>query len=96
MHGINQANSAVTYRFAEPGQPLPLVLSQSYSTDNVIRIPVEPKTIGDHIRRRRLDLKLLQKDVAKNRALRNPTRSVLERHSSAAVPDSGSPLRRPW
>jgi transcriptional regulator with XRE-family HTH domain len=30
----------------------------------VVRIPTELQTIGDHIRRRRLGLKLLQKDVA--------------------------------
>jgi transcriptional regulator with XRE-family HTH domain len=30
----------------------------------VIRIPTEPRTVGDHIRKRRLGLKLLQKDVA--------------------------------
>jgi transcriptional regulator with XRE-family HTH domain len=64
LHGVKQANIAVTYRFAEPSQPLPLMLPQSYSNGKVIRIPVEPKTIGDHIRKRRLELKLLQKDVA--------------------------------
>jgi len=30
-----------------------------------ISYPDNPKTIGDHIRKKRLDLKLLQKDVAK-------------------------------
>jgi hypothetical protein len=50
--GVKQAKIAVRYRFAQPGQPMPLVLAQSYITGTV-RIPVEPKTIGDHIRRRR-------------------------------------------
>jgi DNA-binding transcriptional regulator YiaG len=30
----------------------------------VIRIPVAPRTIGDHVRKRRLAIKLLQKGVA--------------------------------
>jgi len=40
------------------------VLPQSYSTGRVIRIPVQPQTVGDHIRKRRPGLKLFQKDVA--------------------------------
>jgi DNA-binding XRE family transcriptional regulator len=44
---------------------MPLVMPQSYSTGSVIRIPLEPNTVGDHIRKRRLSLKLLQKDAAK-------------------------------
>jgi transcriptional regulator with XRE-family HTH domain len=62
--GVRQAEITVTYRFSQPDQPMPVVLPQSYSTGRVIRIPVEPKTVGDHIRRRRLGLKLFQKDVA--------------------------------
>ena len=62
--GVKQAEITVTYRFSQPHQPMPLVLPQSYSTGRVIRIPVEPKTVGDHIRKRRLGLKVYQKDVA--------------------------------
>jgi DNA-binding transcriptional regulator YiaG len=41
------------------------VLSQSYAAaGRVVRIPAEPKTIGDHIRRRRLAQKMLHKEVA--------------------------------
>jgi transcriptional regulator with XRE-family HTH domain len=43
---------------------MPLALPQSDSTGRVIRIPVAPQTVGDHMRKRRLGLKLLQKDVA--------------------------------
>lgn len=64
-HGVKQARTTVTYRFSQPDQPMPLVLPQSYSPVRVVRIPVEPKTIGDHIRKRRLELKLEQKDVAR-------------------------------
>lgn len=45
-------------------QPMPLVLPQSYSTGSLIRIPTEINTVGDHIRRRRLGLKMLQREVA--------------------------------
>lgn len=62
--GVKQARTTVTYRFSQPDQPLPMVLPQAYSTGRVIRIPVVPQTVGDHIRKRRLGLKLLQKDVA--------------------------------
>ena len=62
--GVKQAEITVTYRFSQPDQPMPLVLPQSYSTGRVIRIRVEPKTVGDHIRKRRLGLKVYQKDVA--------------------------------
>jgi site-specific DNA recombinase len=62
--GVKQTRTTVTYRFSQPDQPLPLVLPQSYSAPRVIRIPKQPQTVGDHIRRRRLVLKLLQRDVA--------------------------------
>jgi transcriptional regulator with XRE-family HTH domain len=62
--GVKQSSITVTYRFSKPDQPMPLVLPQSYNTGSVIRIPSEPQTVGDHIRRERLSLKLLQKDVA--------------------------------
>lgn len=62
--GVKQTRTTVTYRFSQPDQPMPLVLPQSYSAGRVIRIPTEPHTVGDHIRRRRLGLKMLQRDVA--------------------------------
>jgi site-specific DNA recombinase len=62
--GVKQTRITVTYRFSQPDQPMPLVLPQSYSTGRVIRIPVALQTVGDHIRKRRLALKMLQKDVA--------------------------------
>ena len=67
--GVKQSKITVTYRFSQPDQPMPLVLPQSYSTGSVIRIPVKPRTVGDHIRLRRLGLKLLQKDVAEQLGL---------------------------
>ena len=62
--GVKQSTVTVTYRFSQPDQAMPLVLPQSYSTGPVIRIPAQPQTIGDHLRKRRLGLKLLQREVA--------------------------------
>jgi hypothetical protein len=45
-------------------KPMPLVLPQSYSTGSVIRIPTQLTTVGDDIRKRRLELKMLQREVA--------------------------------
>jgi transcriptional regulator with XRE-family HTH domain len=62
--GVKQSEITVTYRFSQPDQPMPLALPQSYSTGRVVRIPTQLQTVGDHIRKRRLVLKMLQKDVA--------------------------------
>ncbi len=62
--GVKQSKIIVTYRFSQPDQPMPLVLPQSYTTGSVIRIPTQPQTVGDHIRRRRLGLKMIQRQVA--------------------------------
>ena len=62
--GAKQTRTTVTYRFSQPGQPMPLVLPQSYNTGRVVRILTELNTVGDHIRRKRLDLKMLQREVA--------------------------------
>jgi transcriptional regulator with XRE-family HTH domain len=62
--GVKQNKTTVTYRFSQPGEPMPLLVPQEYGGSRVVRIPIQPRTIGDHIRRRRLALKLLQKEVA--------------------------------
>ena len=69
--GVKQTKTTVTHRFHQP-DAMPLVLPQSYSAARVVRIPVEPKTVGDHIRSRRLALKLLQRDVAERMVSRSP------------------------
>lgn len=63
--GVRQNAITVTYRFSQPDGPMALTLAQSYSAGGVVRIPREPSTIGDHIRRTRLALGLLQRDVAR-------------------------------
>jgi transcriptional regulator with XRE-family HTH domain len=62
--GVKQSKTTVMYRFSQPDHPMPLVLPQSYGSGRVVRIPTQPQTVGDHIRRRRLALHLLQRDVA--------------------------------
>jgi transcriptional regulator with XRE-family HTH domain len=63
--GVKQSRITVTYRFSQPDQPMPIVLPQSYSTGRVVRrIPAVPQTVGDHIRRKRLSLKMLQREAA--------------------------------
>ena len=62
--GVKESRITVTYRFSQPDQPMPVVLPQAYSAGSVVRIPVQPQTVGDHIRKRRLGLKMLQRDVA--------------------------------
>lgn len=83
--GVKQAKITVNYRFTEPDQAMPLVLAQSYSAGRVIRIPVAPQTIGDHIRKKRLALKLLQKDVAERIAV-NKT-SVFNWEANTSTPE---------
>ncbi len=61
--GVKQAKIIVTYRFSQPDEAR-ILLPQSYSPARCVRIPTEPRTIGDHLRRKRLSMKLLQKDVA--------------------------------
>ena len=82
---MKQNDITVTYRFSQPDQAMPLVLPQSYSTGSVIRIPTRLKTIGDHIRKRRLGLKMLQKDVAEQLGVDET--SVFNWEANAAVPE---------
>ena len=81
--GVKQAEITVTYRFSQPDQPMPLVLPQSYSTGRVIRIPTEPHSIGDHIRKRRLGLKMLQREVAEQIGVCEPSVFNWERNASS-------------
>jgi transcriptional regulator with XRE-family HTH domain len=62
--GVKQCDITLTYRFSPHDQPIPLDLSQSYSTRSAIGMPAELRTVGDHLRRKRLTRKMLQKHVA--------------------------------
>jgi site-specific DNA recombinase len=61
--GVRQTEITVNYRFAQPDTTMPVVVTQLYTGNAHVRIPTQLDTIGDHIRRRRLSLKLKQEEV---------------------------------
>jgi transcriptional regulator with XRE-family HTH domain len=63
--GVAQSSITVTYRFAQPSEATPLVIPRSHSLHSRTRPPEKLETLGDHLRRRRLTLKLIQRQVAK-------------------------------
>jgi transcriptional regulator with XRE-family HTH domain len=82
--GVKQARTTVTYQFSQPDEPM-VVLPQSYATGQVVRIPKRPLTVGDHIRRKRLSLKLEQKEVAERIGVHET--SVFNWEANAKRPD---------
>jgi transcriptional regulator with XRE-family HTH domain len=62
--GVQQSEVVITYRFSQPDEPAALVLPRSHRLSNRQQPPEELNTVGDHLRRRRLVLKLLQRQVA--------------------------------
>jgi len=54
----------ITYRFGQPDEPAALVVPKSHKLYNRNQPPEKLKTLGDHLRRRRLTLNLLQRQVA--------------------------------
>jgi transcriptional regulator with XRE-family HTH domain len=62
--GVQQSEIVITYRFSQPDEPSALVLPRSHRLNNHKQPPEELNTLGDHLRRRRLVLKLLQREVA--------------------------------
>jgi DNA-binding transcriptional regulator YiaG len=61
--GVQQSKITVTYRFAQPEEAAAIVLPKSHHLTSRTRPPEKLETVGDHIRRRRILLKLLQKQV---------------------------------
>lgn len=62
--GVEQSEVVITYRFSQPQEPAALVLPRAHRLNNYQQAPEELNTIGDHLRRKRLVLKLLQRQVA--------------------------------
>jgi len=62
--GVKQSEITIEYRFSRPEEPAALVLPRSYRLSSRNRVPETLETIGDHMLRRRLTLKLLQRHVA--------------------------------
>jgi site-specific DNA recombinase len=61
--GVQQSEITITYRFSQPNEPAILVLPKSHKVTTRNRVPDKLETIGDHLLRRRLALKLLQRQV---------------------------------
>ena len=62
--GVQQSEITIEYRFSQPDEPAVLVLPRSHRIASRNRVPEKLETIGDHLLRRRLTLKLLQREVA--------------------------------
>ncbi|MGA2713568.1 MAG: recombinase family protein [Bryobacteraceae bacterium] len=62
--GVQQSEITISYRFSQPDEPAALVLPRSHRLSNRKQAPEELNTLGDHLLRRRLVLKLLQRQVA--------------------------------
>jgi site-specific DNA recombinase len=62
--GVQQSEIIINYRFSQPNEPAALVLPRSHHLANRNRPPEQLNTLGDHLLRRRLILKLLQRQVA--------------------------------
>jgi len=69
--GVQQSEVTITYRFSQPNEPAALVLPRSHKLSTRSRIPDTLETIGDHLLRRRLVLKLLQRQVAEKLGVAN-------------------------
>jgi site-specific DNA recombinase len=63
--GVQQSEITIEYRFSQPAEPAALVLPRSHRISSRNRVPERLETIADHLLRRRLTLKLLQRQVAK-------------------------------
>lgn len=73
QHGVKESQLAITYRFAAPAEPLAATLPQLHLLAARCTAPDVLNTVGDHIRRRRLERHLLQKYVAKAIGVTVPT-----------------------
>ena len=62
--GVPQSELTIFYRFSQPGEAAALVLPQPIRLTSSTRLPEKLETIGDHLLRRRLALKLIQRQVA--------------------------------
>ncbi len=62
--GVAQSEITITYRFGQPTEAAVLVLPRSHQLQMRNRAPEQLNTLADHLLRRRLVLKLLQRDVA--------------------------------
>jgi transcriptional regulator with XRE-family HTH domain len=62
--GVPQSAVTVTYRLTPAASAEPLVLPLLHTLHGRRKVPEKVETVGDHLRRRRLELGLLQRQVA--------------------------------
>ena len=62
--GVQQSEVTITYRFSQPNEPAALVLPKFHRMNSRNRPLDQLNTLGDHLLRRRLTQKLLQRQVA--------------------------------
>lgn len=62
--GMKRSQVLVRYRFTAPEDPSPLIWQQVHAPDRRNPAPIEVRTLGDHLRRRRLALQLPQHRAA--------------------------------
>jgi transcriptional regulator with XRE-family HTH domain len=62
--GVPQSEITIFYRFSQPSEAAALVLPRSIRLNSRNRLPETLETIGDHLLRRRLALKLIQRQAA--------------------------------
>jgi site-specific DNA recombinase len=62
--GVPQSELVIMYRFSQPEEPAALVIPRFHRLDVRSQAPEQLITLGDHLLRRRLVLKLLQRQVA--------------------------------
>jgi DNA-binding transcriptional regulator YiaG len=85
-HATDKSNSATAVTHVHRSHVHgPLADSALGRVGGVIRIPTEPKTVGDHIQRRRFGLKMLQREVAEQIGVCEP--SVFNWEKNASEPE---------
>jgi site-specific DNA recombinase len=62
--GVEQSEITISYRFSQPDELAALVLPRSHKLRNRNQAPEELNSLGDHLLRRRLVVKTLQRQVA--------------------------------
>ena len=66
--GVQQSEVVITYRFSQPNEPAALVMPRSHKLRNRNQAPEELNTLGDHLLRRRLMLKLFSNGKLQNKS----------------------------
>ena len=82
--GVAQSEIAIVYRFGQPAEAAVLVLPRSHKLQMRKRPPDQLNTLADHLLRRRLVLKLLQREVAESIGV--STASIVNWESSKSKP----------